>query len=413
MRFKEELLTLSNGTKFAFVKTEGFYSAKFKITFACGAEDEPNAYGIAHLVEHGVFKGTDTLSQEEISVMFNKLSADPDASTSSEFTSYKARFPKRNLEEVLKLYSDIIFNSNFDEKLMEKEKRVIIEEIKMHEDMPEQACFDNLIKNMFQDIGIGYDIGGEIPLLKKVTREDLLNFRDSRYNSENAYIYVIGDYDKAQVVQLLEKHIVPKLKKAKAGTVKKWSKKSSTKGGIYTKFKPIEQANVMIAFKSLPFEDFDRLKLATILYILGGSMSSRLFERIRNQLSLCYSIYAFDVNYKNNGFFGISFASDISSAQLAVKEIKNELKKILTEGVTQEEFIDAKNMSIDKHFMRKDHPSANLAYLAYTGNLIDEKLVESTIKKMTKKECEDVFRKVVDLDCCYLSYVGKKTKIVW
>lgn len=409
MNYKEELYEYKSGLRLVFIKTPGFYTSKIKISFACGAEDESAPRGIAHLIEHCVFNGTTSLSQEQISEKFNSLSADPDASTSSEFTSYKASFPRPNLEKVLSLYADVIFNSTFNQKEVDKEKLVIIEEIKMRSDMPETLVFDNLTKNMYAGLGLGNDIGGEIDLLKQIKSEDMHEFRKDHYCAKNTFVVVVGDYDKQEVINLVDNHINSKL--STSGVIKKWSRELELKGKVIKEIKPTAQTNILLAYKSLPYESMDRNKLAIISYILGGSMSSRLFTKIRNELSLCYSVYTFDMAYKNNGFMGISVATSPENATKALTAIKEEVNKILINGVTDEEFNSAKEMSINKYLMGRDYPRASLLYLAYTGKLVSHKELEQNLKNLTKKECEDMFRKCIKPEDVIISYVGKKLKV--
>lgn len=409
MEFKEELITFPSGLKLVYVSTPGHYTSKVKIIFKVGSEDEREECGISHLIEHSVFKGTNSLSQEEISVKLDALAADVDASTSSEFTTYKATFPKPNIDSVLSLMSDMLFNSVFNKEELEKEKRVIIEEIKMHKDQPEQQAFDNLIKGMYNGTGIGYDIAGNEEKLKKVTRDEVVKHHKDYYNPQNAVISVVGDYTKKEVVAWVEKHFNLPMQKM-GSSVKNWSPAINGKKGKVVEYRQINQANIMLGYKSLPYEDMDRIKLGLIAYILGGSMSSRLFTRIRNELSLCYSVYAFCINYKNSGFLGITLGTSPENAGLAIKEVKNEIHKIIVDGVTDEEFNAAKSMRYNKLLMEKDRPGVALSYLAYTGKLLNNKKMEEIIKSVTKEEALEVFRKTIIEDNDFISYVGKKNK---
>lgn len=407
MEFKEHLHEFPSGLKLAIVESKGFYTSKFKIIFNVGAEDEEQEYGISHLIEHCTFKGTQNLTQEQISSRFDSLSASVNASTSSEFTSFKAKFPNPNLEEVLKLYSTMIFDSIYKTECIEKEKNVIIEEIKMYEDMPDEVAFENLIKLIYSGTGISNAIAGKIELLKSVTREDIINYKNKHYTAPNAVISVVGDYDSNEVIKLVDKYFNEPLKKAGEYT-KVWSKPSRKRGGKIIKRKDTNQANIFLGYKSLPYENLDRLKLGLILYILGGNMSSRLYKRLRNELSLCYNVYSFNINYKNNGFLGVSVATSPEKSALAIKEIKNEIHKIMVYGVTDEEFNSAKNLRLNKLLMDKDIPGVALTYLAYTGKLLDNKMLEQIVKNTTKEDALNVFRKYINEDEVFISYVGKK-----
>ena len=409
MNFKQELYVFPSGLRLVFVKTPKFYTAKFKLVVETGSEDEQTPSGLAHLVEHSIFKGTTELNQEEISEAFNNLSADVDASTSSEFTVFKANFPKRNLEKVLRLYSSMLGDSVFDKREMEHEKQVIIEEILMHKDLPDQLVFDNLVKLMYSDCGIGNDIAGELDYFKKVKQEEVVSFHASHYHAKNFLVSVVGDFDFEEVKRLIKTYFDDKFNKKSKIKTKKWSKPSRVQPNVIFEKKDIAQSNILLGFKTLPYADFNRLKLALICFILGGSMSSRLFQKIRNELSLCYSVYAFDMNYKNNGFLGISLATSASNQKNAIDAVNAEIDRILHEGVTDEEFNSAKNLTLDKHLMNQDQPQASLSYLSYTGKLLNEPEMISYLKSITKEEALLEFKKYISTDREFISVVSPKS----
>ena len=408
MDFRQELYQFDSGLRLVFIKTEGFHTAKFKVMVMTGAEDESSPTGMAHLVEHTIFKGTDKLSQEEISEKFNSLSAEVDAFTSSEFTSYKANFPKRNLEPVLELYSHILKDSAFDKDMMAKEKRVIIEEILMHEDNPDQLSFDNLVKLMYSDNGIGHDIAGEIDEFKKVTKSMAYKFYKDRYHAKNFLISVIGDFEFEAVKQLVDKYFNKPFIPSRLAVLKKWSSKSRVKPKSKVVYKDINQANIVMGFKTVPYPDYKRLDIGLIGFILGGSMSSRLFRRIRNELSLCYAVYAFEMNYKSNGFLGVSLATSSDKSDMAIGAVNEEIMKILEQGVTDEEFNSAKSLTLDKYLMNQDYPSVNLHYLAYENRLADRDEITNYIRGITKESALQAFREYIQPNKAFLSIVTSK-----
>lgn len=405
MKFDQKLITFPSGLRLIFVKTPGYYTAGFKLVVEVGSEDEKAPNGIAHLIEHSIFKGTDKLSQEEISEHFNRLSADIDASTSSEFTAYKSTFPKRNLVPVVELVSHILRKSVFDAREMEKEKQVIIEEILMHEDNPDQLAFDKLVQTMYSDVGIGNDIAGEIKNLQRVTKKEVKEFYSSHYHASNFLVSIIGDFNEDEVVDVVKKYIDKPFFVGKP-VKKAWSRESDVKPVTIKSQKDINQANILIAFRTLPYTDFKRVEVGLIGFILGGSMSSRLFKKIRNELGLCYSIYAFDMNYKNNGFLGISLGTSAVNAKTAIDAVNAEIKRVLTEGVTDEEFEIAKNLTLDKYQISNDTPSTNLSYLSYTGKLFDQEEMIDYIKSVTRDQALKVFREFVKLENEFISIVA-------
>lgn len=408
MDFKRELYRFDSGLRLVFIKTEGYHTARIKITFEVGAEDEEKPTGMAHLVEHTIFKGTTKYSQEEISERFDALSADVNAYTSSEFTTYKANFPKRNLEKVLNLYSHILKDSAFDSEMIKKEKQVILEEIMMHEDNPDQLAFDNIVKLMYSDIGIGNDIAGEVLEFNKVTKETVFKFYKEHYHSANMLVSVIGDFEFKTVIEMVDKYLSSPFKKKGVVKCKQWSKKSKTKPKSKVVYKDINQANILLGFKTMSHIALERIDLGIIGFILGGSMSSRLFKKIRNELSLCYSVYGFEINYANNGFFGISLATSPQKSDVAISAVNEEIMKIIENGVTDEEFENSKNLMLDKHLMNQDLPNAGLHYLSYTNKLVDMEVLTNYIKGVTKESALEVFRKYIHPNKEFISIVTNK-----
>lgn len=403
-----KLLSFDNGLRVEFVKkTKNTVQASFKVAVMVGSEDERAEQGIAHLLEHCTFKGTREYSQEQLSVELDKISAMPNASTSAEFTIFEAKFPKFNIERLIELFSKMIFESTFDEQGIESEKLVIIEEIKMHNDIPSDIAFDQLTNTMFSGTGLGFDIAGNEKLLKAVTRDELIEFRNSHYIPQNTIISVVGDFEEKQIKELIEKYFASRFVEInKTGKLQKiWTEKVELEPKTVIKNKKINQANVMMGAYTTGYESPDRLKLAIMLFALGGSMSSRLFVRLRNQLSLCYSIYADHLNYKNNGFLLIDFSTLSEQCELAINEVKKVVNEMIENGITDEEFILAKNILLNNFLMGQDVPQSHISYLAYTGELFDAKKREKELANIKKSDCEDAFRKYITTDKFFISIV--------
>ena len=409
MNYSEQIYKFNSGLTLVFAKAPNYYTSKIKVIFSVGAEDEKKPQGLAHLVEHCVFKGTSSRTQEEISSTFDKLAADASASTSSEFTTYRVAFPRPNIEKVMDVLSDMLFNSTFNQSEVEKEKQVILEEVKMRSDMPDTLAYDNLTKSMYKGTGLGMDIAGEEKELLKVKSQDMHEFVSNHYISPNTFISVVGDYDIKEVINLIEKYFNSNLKQE--GIKKVWTKPNKITKGEAKIYKPTAQSNMILAYNSPAHEDMDRIKFNVISNILGGSMSSRLFNKVRNELSLCYNIYTFDINFKNNGIMAISLATSPEKAKEAYQTAQNEVTKVLKEGVTDEEFDACKELYLNQYLMMQDNPGTNLIYTAHTGKVLDKKSLIKLMQDMTKEECLDVFRKFVHEGEFFLSYVGKKIKL--
>ena len=407
MRYKQQLYEYPSGLRLIFVKSPEFYTAKINVLFLVGSEDEEKANGVAHLLEHSVFKGTTKLNQEQNSEAFSSLSAEIDASTSSESTLFSASFPRPNLEDVAKLYSHILTDCDFKEEEIDKEKQVIIEEILMHDDMPDQACFDQLVRMMYADVGIGNDIAGEIEFLKNVSTKDLRAFHDAYYHTENMLVSVIGDYDFEDVKRVVEQYFVsPFVNHNKNKKIKQWSPMSSVQPTISHTKKDILQSNVMIGYKSPAYIDMERFDFGIIGFILGGSMNSRLFTKIRNELALCYAISSFEVSYKNNGFMAINFSTTTKNTKKCVDAVNKVVENLIKNGVSDLEFDRAKKLIIDRYLMDLDFPKGNLKYLASTGEVLNGDKITQYLRGCTKEKSMEIFRKYISTERAFISIVS-------
>ena len=413
MKYNKELITFKNGLRLVFVPTPDMYTARIRITFSVGSEDEKDEYGMAHLLEHEFFKGTSKYNQKERSEQFSRLAAEPNASTSAEFTTFKARFPLPAFKKVVELFSDMIFDSVFDEKELESEKNVVIEEIKMHEDRPSHLVFDELIAGRFKGSGLGNRIAGREELLRSITREQLIEFKNKHYNAKNCIICVVGDYKKKEVIEEIDKHFISLFDKTATGkeVVKVHAPYIKPKNEVIKVKKDIQQANIIVAFSSPSLAHIDRSKLYLMSYILGGTMNSRLFDKIRNQLSLCYGIYSTILNFANNGVFLIDFSTTNENSMKAINEVFAIIEDIKKNGVTDQEFEEAKYMTVSQIKMDNDYPSTSgINYLEYTGEIRDKEKLAETFAGFTKAECEEAFRKYITKDSLTVAFVGDTSK---
>ncbi len=378
--------------------------------FTVGSEDEDGPHGMAHLLEHSLFNGTTNYSKNQLSEEFDKLCAKPNASTSADITEYKVKFPKFNLVKVAELFSDMIFNSSFNEEELSKEIGVIIEEIKMHQDHPLNACYDALIEAMYAGTGMGWEIAGEPKLLKKVTREDLIKFRNLHYTPENTIISVRGDVNREEVIALIERCFANRFAEINESNTKekKWTEEvNNTPKTIISNKRNLKQSNVIMGCYVMGANsDPVQIKaLGIVTYILGGSLSSRLFKKLRGELSYCYSIYASCCYYKNTGFMLIEFSTSPENKESAISAVKEEINKILTCGITEQEFEVAKNIKLNSFLMSLDSTPVNLEYVAYFNKLVNNDEIIEQIKALKKEQCEEVFKKFICNDNFFVSVV--------
>lgn len=406
MKFEQKLKTYKNGTRLVLTKTPGYYSANISIQFSVGSEDEKFEYGMSHLVEHELFKGTKKLSQSELTREFLKISARQNATTSSEFTIYKASLPNPNIKRCLELFSEMIFEPALEESELESEKLVIIEEMKRDDDTAKWVGYNALESSLFSGVGLSKRVLGRKKDFVKINRDDIIDFMKERYIPENCLISVIGDYAFDEIDRLVEEFFIKKFTTS-TGKIKQFSetvKNSPTSQHIY---KDTKQTMGMIAFYGLPYNHKNFEHYAIMNYVLGGgSLNSRLFERIRNQLSLAYGIVSLVTAYKNNGYLMIHYGTSPENNEKARDAALDVLEEMLRNGITDEEFEASKKMILDNVLMQQDTPSAHNIHIGYEGKLFDFKVREKKIRGLKKEDCEKVFRDLIGNQKPFEVFVG-------
>jgi predicted Zn-dependent peptidase len=250
-----------------------------------------------------LFKGTKNRSAKQIADEMARIGGNMNAFTSKECTSYYATTLSEHLPIAIDIISDMLTNSLIDDKALKKEKGVIIEEIDMYDDSPEDLVHEMLQQRIWKDHPLGYMISGTKKIVRKVTREQIQNFMDTYYVGSNMIISVAGHFDEDMVLGLLEE----KFGGIKAESDKANQEKSRPEYNRVQckRHKDIEQLHCNIAFDCISYLSEERYVLSVLNSILGGSVNSRLFQKIRENSGLTYSIYSYGSSYRETGLFHI------------------------------------------------------------------------------------------------------------
>ncbi len=383
-----------NGLRLIVNKMQGLMSASIGVlvkTGSCNETAEEN--GISHFIEHVMFKGTEKRSAFEISDHIDRIGAQINAFTSKELTCYYTKSTGEHVEDSLEILSDIFFNSKFDKDELEKEKGVVIEEINMSEDTPEDICLDLLSESYYGNEGLGRTILGPAKNIKRFTSGDVREYMSKYYTADNVVISIAGNVDVETSIKLVEDYFVSKF------TVKKSGKQAKTV--IPTpkqlfKVKKIEQSHIGFAMKGYTANDklADAFSIANI--VLGGGMSSRLFQKIREELGLCYSVYSYASQYKDNGILEIYAGVNTASRDLAVSAIVDEVKNFRKNGITEQEFLRGKEQ-IKSAFLfgRESTASQMLLYGKYLLFLEQEYDYEKRMKEIENVSISDVHEAIL------------------
>ena len=403
------IMQLSNGITVTTEVLPYLRSTSFGIWIKAGSanEDDKNN-GIAHIIEHMLFKGTKNRDAKQIADEMAKIGGNMNAFTSKECTSYYATTLSEHLPIALDIISDMLSNSLIDEKALKKEKGVIIEEIDMYDDSPEDLVHEMLQQRVWKDHPLGYLISGTKKIVRKVTRDEILDFMDTYYVGENMIISIAGSFNEEEILAMLEEKFgVIKAKGIKSG--RKLDKPEYNR--VFCKRdKDIEQLHCNIAFDSISYLSEERYIFSILNSILGGSVNSRLFQKIRENSGLTYSIYSYGSSYHETGLFQIYAAMNPNQTATVVKKIYQIINDVKKKGVTVEELMMTKEQIKTELILgnesAKSRMNSNGKSMLNRGHLTTiEELIEG-IEKVTRENVIDFANKYFNIQAASISLVG-------
>jgi len=306
-----------------------------------GSRDELDSEsGISHLIEHMVFKGTARRKTHHIAQRLESVGGYLNAFTSKEYTCYYARSLDEHLTRAIDLVSDLVLSPNIPPRELEKEKDVVLEEMKMYEDNPEDLIFDRFEALLYHEHELGRPIIGFPETVTAFSRDQLLQYIDSHYTPNRIVIAVAGNAEHQRVVD-----IVSRIFEA-AGREQRPHVRVPLNGyepRAMTERRPTQQAHIVLGTRSLDIYDPRRTALTVLNTLLGGGMSSRLNQNIREKYGYCYNIYSFVNMHSDAGDFGVYMGTDATKVDRAKKLISRELQRVATTPVSGRTLSQAKN----------------------------------------------------------------------
>ncbi|ABD45630.1 M16 family metallopeptidase [Neorickettsia sennetsu] len=352
----------------------GHYSVSIKVWVRAGSECETQENGgLAHFLEHMIFKGTSTRNAAQIAEDFDRLGGYFNACTSRGYTVYYVRLLEEHLDKGMEILSDVINNSIFPEEELEREKLVVLEEISQTEDAPDDIIFDRFFESIYPNQAYGRPILGSRENVKRFTRNDIASFISQHYYSENMMLIASGKVDAERFISLAEKYF---------GGIKSISRRAANR--LPAKYVPVEyreerkleQTHIILGLPCVSYSDgISQVYSAKVLAILfGGGMSSRLFQEVREKRGLAYSISAFHAPSETSAIMGVYSSTDPKRLKELVAVVLGELAK-LRNTLTIEEVESAKQqikssilMSLESNESRASHIGRSIHYF---GRYID------------------------------------------
>ena len=404
------LKTFDNGLKLAVVEMKGLLSVACGVLVKTGSANESaEENGISHFIEHTVFKGTEKRSAFEISDFIDRIGGQINAYTSKQMTCYYTHTTKEHLEDSLEVLSDMFFNSKFDKTELTKEKGVVIEEINMSEDTPEDLCLDLLSESYFGREGLGQTILGSAKNVRSFDRDKITAYMDKYYTADNVVIAVAGNVTADKAEKLVGKYFADNFRRIKSAP-QKTTKLCKPQG--LKKIKKIEQSHIALCMPAISLKDKRRDALTIANIVLGGGMSSRLFQRIREDLGLCYSVYSYLSCYMETGVLEVYAGVNTESRELAYKAIVEEIEKFRKEGITEQEFLRGKEQLKSSLILGQESVSGQMQlygrYALFNDEPFDFAARLKSIESIKADDVAAVIRTFFDVGKASTATVGPK-----
>jgi predicted Zn-dependent peptidase len=403
-------ITLKNGLRILLVPQPTNLAATVLILVRAGSEYEKKAQnGVSHFLEHLMFKGTtDRPAPGMIAQELAALGAQSNAFTGPEYTGYYAKAQAGKLPKILEIVSDMYLNPLFDEAEIEKERGVIVQELSMREDdLPTRASrvFDQLV---YGDQPAGWPIGGEKPIVQRLTRADFVAYRNKRYVMPGTVVIVAGKFSVPSVVAQVKKYFAALPRRTAPAKTRTTERQASPKLKLH--FKESDQAHLVLGFRAFDMFDERRYALQVLADLLGGGMSSRLFTRIREKMGAAYYIYAGADLSLDHGTFSISAGADRKKADEVIRAILDECRTIRDNAVPEKELQKSKDHMIGGLILGLE-TSDDLASFyggqeVLTGGVLSPATLTDRIKGVTARDVQNVARAIMKNKGLNLAVVG-------
>jgi predicted Zn-dependent peptidase len=383
-------------------------SVSLGLWIRAGSRDERDEVaGITHLMEHMLFKGTPEMNALGIAEAFESIGAQENAATGEEYTVLYARFLPEHLERAIDLMSGMVLRPTLAD--LEREREVIVEEIKMYEDRPDQMSDEYLSSLIFHDDTLGRPIIGSVETVRGVNHDTLMGFHQNTYTAPNVFVVGAGNLDRDEFERLVEE----KLSGLPAGEpfVRRADPKTPESRFFY-RFKETEQYHVSMGSRGIPASSGDRYAMAALNNVLGGGMSSRLFQEVREKRGLAYAVFSYHQGYSDTGAIKTYVGSTTGNVEEAVKVIADQLGRVQEEPVADEELERTKQQLKSSTLLALESTAARMTRVGrsvITGSeLLSPEEISARIEAVAAEDIRRLARQHLKLDDMYLSAVGPK-----
>jgi predicted Zn-dependent peptidase len=399
--------TLSNGIRVVSETLPKSRSVSIGVWVKVGSRHEsPEIGGISHFIEHLFFKGTQKRTAKDIAIEMDSLGGEMNAFTSQETTTFYAKVVDEHLPVAIDILSDILLGSKFDPAEMEKERKVILEEIKGVEDTPDDYIHELFTNTVWPDNSLGRPILGTKDTIKSLKHENIIAYIDNYYSPKEIVISVAGNFEHARLIELLDASFG---KLSRVGIPKNEVAPAFTHAMVVKK-KQLEQVQLCIGCKGLHYTHEDRFVISALNTVLGNSMSSRLFQEVREQNALAYSIYSYVTSYRDSGLLTIYAGTDPASALEAARLVIKELKKIKEEGITPAEELRVKNQVKGSLVLSLESSNSHMSRIArqeiYYGKYLSMDDIIKGVEKVSREQVQRLAQQLFVKENLSLAILG-------
>lgn len=394
---------LNCGTTVIMEKSERVQSAALGIWVRAGASDEwDEVSGVSHFIEHMMFKGTKNRTAKQIAEDVDKIGGVFNAFTGKEATCYYIKTLSSNICKGAEILLDMLTGSKFDQEEMDRERQVICEEIKMVKDTPDDDVYDTISELVAGGNPLGRSILGTPESLAGIDRSRLVDYRDQMYARDSIVVAVAGNFDEEAIEAIFE----DRLTSLRDKKPKKEIQLKPYQQSFNVKVRDIEQTHICLATPGIALDDPRYYAFVLLNSIFGGSMSSRLFQNIREQKGLAYSVCSMNLFSSYWGFFSIYAGVSPEKAEEALDAIHYELDTLRENGVTEEELAMAKEQMKSSYIFGLESVNSRMFSIGKNKLLLDRVYAEEEVLSSFDRVTREDIREVAEMIGDYSSYCG-------
>lgn len=406
-----KIVTLKNSLRLILIPRKSTEVVTVLAMFKVGSRQEDDEIaGISHVLEHMHYKGTEKRPTGiKIAEFIESIGGEHNAFTGKEYTGYYTKVMPKHLEKGFDFLSDNLLNSKMDSTELEREKQVILQEINMYEDLPMEKVGSHFEKVVFGDNALGRDIIGFKKSVADTTREKLLDYKHKYYQAKNGVVALagnFGEYSEDEIIEMAEKYFI-----FEDGPTQEESQiELIDKKGHFAEVKKTEQTHLVIGFKTVSLNHPDYFKIEILATILGGSMSSRMFEEVREKRGLAYAVRTNTAAYTESGEISTQAGVEHEKLYEAIEAIIGEYKRIKEEPVPESELAKAKEIKLGRMLIRTED-SEEVAFHFASDALLGTKIltfdeIREIYQKITTDDIMEMAKKYLVNEKMALSVIG-------